>query len=109
MELKSQNKNLKPLLAWAMLDQNRSSEAIAVFEEYYEENPNEYYYIKTLAEIYHHGHITAKATAFNKVAQFLEAESGLREKLTDQIQKKPSMLDGVDPSSLRRPASLDNY
>ena len=109
MELKSQNKNLKPLLAWAMLDQNRSSEAIAVFEEYYEENPNEYYYIKTLADIYQQGHITAKANAFNKVAQFLEAESGLKEKLMDQIQKKNSILDGVDPSSLRRPASLENY
>ncbi len=109
MELKSQNKNLKPLLAWAMLDQNRSPEAIAVFEEYYEQNPNEYYYIKNLADIYHQGHITAKATAFNKVAQFLEAESGLKEKLMDQIQKKNSILDGVDPSSLRRPASLENY
>ena len=83
--------------------------AIAVFEEYYEQNPNEYYYIKTLAEIYRQGHITAKAGAFNKVAQFLEAESGLKEKLMDTIQKKPSMLDGVDPSSLRRPASLENY
>ena len=109
MELKSQNRNLKPLLAWAMLDQNRSSEAIAVFEEYYEQNPNEYYYIKTLAEIYRQGHITAKAGDFNKVAQFLEAESGLKEKLMDHIQKKPSILDGVDPSSLRRPASLENY
>lgn len=109
MELKSQNKNLKPLLAWAMLDQNRSSEAIAVFEEYYEANPNEYYYIKTLADIYHQGHITAKANAFSKVAQFLEAESGLKEKLMDHIQKKDSIFDGVDPALLRRPASLENY
>lgn len=109
MQLKSQNRNLKPLLAWAMLDQNRSAEAIAVFEEYYEQNPTEYYYIKTLADIYEQGHITAKATAFNKVAQFLEAESGLKEKLMDHIQQKPSMLDGVDQSTLRRPASLENY
>ena len=109
IELKSQNRNLKPLLAWAMLDQNRSTEAIAVFEEYYEKNPNEYYYIKTLAEIYRQGHITAKASDFSKVAQFLEAESGLKEKLMDTIQKKPTILDGVDPSSLRRPASLENY
>lgn len=109
MQLKSQNKNLKPLLAWAMMDQNRSTEAIAVFEEYYEQNPNEYYYIKSLANIYRLGHVTTKAKSFLKVAQNLEAETSLKERLLDKIQKKSLRLDETDLSNSRLPASLENY
>ena len=64
MQLKSSNQNLKPLLSWALMEQNKSAEAIAVFEDYYDQNPNEHFYAKTLADIYRLGHVTTKAESF---------------------------------------------
>ena len=109
MELKSNNRSLKPLLAWAMLEQNRSVEAIALFEEYYEQNPSEYFYVKSLAEIYSHGHVSTKADAFMKVALGLGTEANLKEKLMEKIQKKPALLDPSEQSQSRMPASLENF
>lgn len=109
LELKSQNSNLKPLLAWAMMDQNRSTEAIAVIEGFYDENPNEYYYIKSLASIYQLGHITTKANSFAKVAKIIEAGTGLQERLLDKIYKRAWIIDPDDQSKSRMPASLENY
>lgn len=107
-QLKSGNQNLKPLLAWSMLEQNRSAEAIAVFEEYYEQNPNEYFYVKSLADIYQAGHVTAKANFFLKVAQGMESEANLKQKLLEKIQSHPEVLEVNDPSQARMPASLEN-
>lgn len=109
LELKSQNTNLRPLLAWAMMDQNRSTEAIAVIEGFYDENPNEYYYIKSLASIYQLGHITTKANSFAKVAKIIEAGTGLKERLLDKIYKRAWIIDPDDQSKSRMPASLENY
>jgi len=109
MDLKSKNKNLKPLLAWALMEQQKSIEAIAVFEEYYEQNPDEYFYVKSLADIYRFGHVSSKAEAFSRVAVALDTDQGLKEKLLDQIQTKPAILDASDKNKSRMPASLENY
>ncbi len=107
-KLKSENQNLKPLLAWSLLEQNRSAEAIALFEEYYEKNPNEYFYVKSLADIYQAGHVTGKANSFMAVAQGMESEANLKQKLLEKIQSQPEVLDVNDPSQSRLPASLEN-
>ncbi len=109
LELKSNNKNLKPLLAWALLEQDKAVAAIALFEEYYEENPQEYYYVKTLADIYRFGNVSTKADQFQYVASALGADSVLKEKLLDKMLKGPSPSDPMDASKARMPASLENY
>ena len=91
-----------------MLEQNRSAEAIALFEEYYEKNPNEYFYVKSLADIYQAGHVTGKANSFMAVAQGMESEANLKQKLLEKIQSQPEVLDVNDPSQSRLPASLEN-
>ncbi|MEQ1723270.1 MAG: tetratricopeptide repeat protein, partial [Pseudobdellovibrio sp.] len=52
VQLKSTNKNIKPLLAWALMQQNNSTEAVAIFEEFYEENPKESFFARSLSQVY---------------------------------------------------------
>lgn len=109
IQLKSKNQNLKPLLSWALMEQNKSTEAVAVFEDYYDENPTEHFYVKTLADIYRLGHVTAKAESFAKVAAVLDVSASLKEKLLDKILTGPAVLEPYDKSNSRMPASLENY
>ena len=109
IQLKSKNQNLKPLLSWALMEQNKSAEAIAVFEDYYDENPTEHFYVKTLADIYRLGHVTAKAESFAKVATVLYVSASLKEKLLNKILTGPAVLEPYDKSNSRMPASLENY
>ncbi len=107
MQMKSTNQNLKPLLSWALMEQNKSAEAIAVFEDYYDQNPNEHFYVKTLADIYRLGHVTTKAESFAKVAAVLDVNTSLKQKLLDKILSGPAILEPSNNS--RMPASLENY
>lgn len=109
MNLKSKNKNLKPLLAWALLEQNKAVEAIAIFEEYYEENPQEYFYVKSLADIYRYGRVSTKAEQFQNVATALGADSVLKGRLLDRMLKEPAVLDPSEQNKSRMPASMENY
>lgn len=109
IELKSKNINLKPLLAWALLDQNKSAEAIALFEEFYEQNPTEYFYAKSLAEVYHYAYINAKAEKFSKIALALESNAGLNSVLQNKVSHKVTDFDTDEKFNSRVPASLQNY
>lgn len=52
VELNSVNPNIKPLLAWALLKQDKLSEAVQIFENLYDENPKELFFAQALTEIY---------------------------------------------------------
>ena len=108
LELKSKNKNIQPLLAWALMDQNRSSEAVDLFEQFYEENPNEHFYASSLAQVYSWGDISTKAQDFQRVADSLQNKSSLRSRLIFKIQTKSVDSDPLNPSPVRLPASLEN-
>ncbi len=108
LELKSQNKNIQPLLAWALMDQNRSSEAVALFEEFYEENPKEHFYASSLAQVYGWGDVSTKALEFKRVADNLENKSSLRSRLIFKIQTKSVDSEPLNSSPARLPASLEN-
>ncbi|MBC7419088.1 MAG: hypothetical protein H7328_00020 [Bdellovibrio sp.] len=108
LELKSQNKNVQPLLAWALMDQNRSSEAVALFEQFYEENPGEHFYVSSLAQVYGWGDISTKAQEFKRVADNLENKGSLRSRLIFKIQTKSVDSDPLNSSPGRLPASLEN-
>jgi len=109
LELKSKNINLKPLLAWALLDQNKSAQAIKLFEECYEQNPDEYFYAKSLADVYHYAYINSKADEFSKKALTLQSNIGLSAILQNKATDKVSELINNDPERARVPASLENY
>ncbi|MBC7465044.1 MAG: hypothetical protein H7256_03555 [Bdellovibrio sp.] len=109
IELKSKNVNLKPLLAWALLDQNKSAQAIALFEQYYEQNPAEYYYAKSLADVYRYALINSKAEQFSKIALGLESSRGLNAILQNKATRKVSDFDTDKAFNARVPASLENY
>lgn len=109
IELKSKNVNLKPLLAWALLDQNKSAQAIALFEQYYEQNPGEYYYAKSLADVYRYALINSKAEQFSKIALTLESNMGLNAILHNKATRKVGDFDTDKAFNSRVPASLENY
>lgn len=109
LDLKSKNLNLKPLLAWALLDQNKSAEAIALFEESYEQNPDEYFYAKSLAEVYEYAYITSKAEQFAKIALALHSTYSLNSVMQNKATHKLHDFD-TDPNiQSRLPASLESY
>lgn len=109
IELKSKNLNLKPLLAWALLAQNKSSEAIALFEESYEQNPDQYYYAKSLADVYRYTLIPTKAKQFSQLAMSLESKDILGFNLKNKETPKNLNIDINSDSKNRSPASLDAY
>lgn len=50
--LNSTNPNIKSLLAWSLLKQDKLTEAVQIFENLYDENPKELFFAQALAEIY---------------------------------------------------------
>ncbi|MBC7742151.1 MAG: hypothetical protein H7061_08135 [Bdellovibrionaceae bacterium] len=108
IELKSQNKNIQPLLAWALMDQNRSAEAVALFEQFYEENPKEHFYVNSLAQVYSWGNVSTKAQEFSRVATSLENTSSLKSRLVFKLQTKSIDSEPLNSSPARLPASLEN-
>lgn len=52
IELNSTNPNIKPLLAWALLKQEKLTEAVQIFESLYDENPKDLFFAQALTEIY---------------------------------------------------------
>lgn len=109
IELKSKNINLKPLLAWALLDQNKSAQAIALFEAFYEQNPGEYFYAKSLADVYRYAYINSKADQFSKIALSLQSTANLTDLLQNRSTKKLSDFDTDQALNSRVPASLQDY
>lgn len=108
IRLKSENKNIKPLLAWALMEQNQTTEAVALFEEFYEENPKEHFYAKSLAQVYSIGGVVTKAQEFARVADVLENSDSLKSRLIFKLQNKTIESDLPNPSRARLPASLEN-
>ena len=108
IELKSKNTNIQPLLAWALMDQNKSAEAVALFEQFYEENPKEYFYASSLAQVYSWGSVSTKAQEFSRVASSLETTDSLKSRLIFKLQKKTIDSEPLNASPARLPASLEN-
>lgn len=107
LQLKTRNHNVKPLLAWALMQENNSTEAVAIFEEFYEENPNESFFARSLSQVYRRADIKEKSRALAKVATSLESNSSLKSRFmfkdkTDQVQAQEFKSEPT-----RLPASLE--
>ncbi|MFZ3230930.1 MAG: tetratricopeptide repeat protein [Pseudobdellovibrio sp.] len=99
LELKGKNLSIRPLLAWTLLDKNKSSEVISLFEEFYEKNSDDYFYVKSLADLYSHTFINNKAQEFSKNAQIIQSKDALHYILQNSNEE----------FSTRLPASLDSF
>jgi len=107
LALNTQNKNVKPLLAWALLQQDQLIKAVALFEEFYDQSPNEVFYAQSLAEIYARNTLPVKTKDYQeKVAQL-----SLQNQLKNEIdffsnQNQHQKMDSQNIKT-RLPASLD--
>lgn len=108
VQLKSDNKNVKPLLAWALMQLDHSTEAVALFEEFFEENPKESFFARSLSTVYSRGDVNKKSQALAELATALESSDSLKSRFifnarTQQVQDEDYKL-----SPTRLPASLEN-
>lgn len=107
IDLKSEDKNVKPLLAWALLQQNKLTNAVALFEEFYDENPKEVFYAESLAEVYARYSLPLKTQEYDLRAAQLRVENKIKNDL-DYFHQQ-FQADKTDSQKLktRLPASLD--
>lgn len=107
IDLKSEDKNVKPLLAWALLQQNRLTDAVALFEEFYDENPKEVFFAESLAEVYARHSLPLKTQEYDLRAAQLKVENRIKNDL-DYFHQQ-FQADKTDSQKLktRLPASLD--
>ena len=107
-ELKSKNKNIKPILAWSLMQKNRSTEAVAIFEEYYEENPNESFFARSLSHVYRRGGVKEKSRMLAEAAQKLEINDSLKSRFIFREQTPIVNSEEFKQNKTRLPASLEN-
>ncbi|MES2802082.1 MAG: hypothetical protein V4654_06290 [Bdellovibrionota bacterium] len=108
LELKTKNKNIKPLLAWALLQQDKMAGAVKLFEEFYDADPNEVFFAESLAEIYQRNVLTSKNQEFQKKASALQADAKIKSEFDYfKFQPQQERLQN-DSSGNRLPASLDD-
>ncbi|AGH96407.1 tetratricopeptide repeat protein [Pseudobdellovibrio exovorus] len=99
LEYKSQNKNLKPMLAWLLLQQNHTDKAVALMEDVYDQNPQDAFYARALAKVYAAANIQDKAQQFFRVAAALDWNTKAQGKSVGQrIEFAP--LYGSTPSRM---------
>lgn len=108
-ELKSSNRNIKPILAWALLQKNQTTDAVAIFEEFYEENPDETFFARSLAEVYRRAQVKEKAKALYKLADSLESNDSLKSRFIFKGATPKVESENYIENSTRLPASLENH
>lgn len=108
IELKTKNKNIKPLLAWALLQQDKLTDAVKLFEDFYDADPNEVFFAESLAEIYQKNILTSKKQEFQQKALVLQADAKIKSEFDYfKFQSEQERLQ-TDSSGNRLPASLDD-
>ncbi len=108
MELKSENKNVKPLLAWALMQLDHSTEAVALFEEFYEENPKESFFARSLSTVYGRGDVQEKSKALAEVATALESSDSLKSRFIFKDKTQQVQAEDYKLNPTRLPASLES-
>jgi tetratricopeptide (TPR) repeat protein len=87
LDYKTKNQNIKPILAWALLTQDRSKASVAMFEKFYEENPNQPFFAEALAQIYEAADINIRAQKMSQQALKLQNQQRLQ---SDLQQRQPA-------------------
>lgn len=107
IRLNSQSKNVKPILAWALLQQDQLSKAAALFEEFYDKNPNEVFYAESLAEVYSRSSLPGKTNIYQIKATELKLSNQLKNEIEFFSYQNQMQKTDVQNSKSRLPASLD--
>jgi tetratricopeptide (TPR) repeat protein len=107
-ELKSNNKNVKPIMAWSLMQKNRSTEAVAIFEEYYEENPNESFFARSLSQVYRSGGVKQKSRLLAEAAEKLELNDSLKSRFIFKDTTPTVNSENFKENKTRLPASPEN-
>jgi tetratricopeptide (TPR) repeat protein len=107
-ELKSNNKNVKPIMAWSLMQKNRSTEAVAIFEEYYEENPNESFFARSLSQVYRSGGVKQKSRMLAEAAEKLELNDSLKSRFIFKDTTPTVNSENFKENKTRLPASPEN-
>ena len=81
IQLNSKSKNVKPILAWALLQQDQLSQAAALFEEFYDKDPNEVFYTESLAEVYSRSSLPGKTNSYQVKAAELKISNRLKNEI----------------------------
>lgn len=105
-ELKNKKANIRPLLEWILMERHYSTEAVTLFEELYEKNPAEVFYVQALAKIYDNAEIKIKAKQFNDTRIVLETNENFRLKLEAESKTAKKSEIGEKSENQRMPASL---
>ncbi len=107
VELKSTNINIKPLLAWALMQQNNSTEAVGLFEEFYEENPKESFFARSLSQVYSRAGVLQKAKELAAAATLLESNDSLKSRFIFNNKTQQVDAESFKQNPTRLPASLE--
>jgi tetratricopeptide (TPR) repeat protein len=108
MELNSKNKNVKPILAWVLMQKNHSTEAVAIFEEFYEQNPHESFFARSLSQVYSRGGVKNKAEKLSELAAKLETDDSLKSRFIFKNKTEQADVENLFEPKTRLPASLEN-
>lgn len=108
LELKSDNKNIKPVLAWALMQENNSTEAVAIFEEFYEDNPKESFFARSLSQVYSRADIQQKSKELATTASQLESNDSLKSRFLFKQNNLQVQSENYRSEPARLPASLEN-
>lgn len=90
LEFKTKNKNVKPLLAWALMAQDRSLGSVSLFEKFYEENPIQPFYAEALSRVYQAADISDKAEKMSAQASKLKNDKSLQSDIVFDSQRRPA-------------------
>lgn len=104
LELKSRNPNVKPLLTWALMQKDSSSEAIDIFEKFYEENPQELFFARSLAKIYEKAYLKGKFDLLSKEIMKIESDEQISSRLMFREDPGTEQIVDFEPQKNRMPA-----
>lgn len=104
LALKSRNSNIKPLLTWALMQKDSSSEAIGIFEKFYEENPQELFFARSLAKIYEKAQLKGKFDLLSKEIIKIEMDNQISSRLMFREDPGSEHLIDFEPEKNRMPA-----
>jgi Tfp pilus assembly protein PilF len=105
--LNSENKNVKPLLAWALLQQDQLTKSVAMFEDFYDQNPNEVFYAESLAEIYALNALPVKTFDYEQKTAELKLVNQLKNEINFFLNQNQIQKTDTQNTKSRLPASLD--
>ncbi len=90
LSYKSKNRNMKPLLAWALMAQDRSMGSVSLFEKFYEDNPKQPFFAEALSKVYRSADVTIKAQQMTDQALQLQNQQSLKTGLSLPKSRVPA-------------------